>query len=241
MPAILQVAPPSPRGSPPIPTWSRSSLVTCTNGRSTASAVHRRPHPRRPILSGPASGGGKQEGIPDRVPAVSAVLDCEVGRLVFLAAGQRLVARLPGPIMLWQVPHGNPLCTLNKMPFGAAGALAPSERLRQRTGFGGELDGGVASHPRSVALSFFAGLGSARRGGRSGAVAGAGHSCQVIGDGLWRCRRHQQPWGQEQDDAVEQASGAEESGWDVEAGLGRRDRWRYRRPQRRPVAAAGRL
>src|SRR5688572_22421793 len=66
MPAILQVAPPSPRGSLPIPNWSRSSLVTCTNGLPTASAVTRRPCPYRPDPRGPASGGGKQEGNPGR-------------------------------------------------------------------------------------------------------------------------------------------------------------------------------
>ena len=49
LPAILQVAPPSPRGSPPIPAWSRSSPVTCTNGLATASAITRRPCPFRPV------------------------------------------------------------------------------------------------------------------------------------------------------------------------------------------------
>jgi hypothetical protein len=62
MPAILQVAPASPRGSRPIPSWFRLSLVTCTNGRPTASAVNRRPRPYRPDPRGPASGGGKVEG-----------------------------------------------------------------------------------------------------------------------------------------------------------------------------------
>jgi hypothetical protein len=38
-----QVASASPRGSSSIPAWSRSSLVTCTDGRSTASAVPSRP------------------------------------------------------------------------------------------------------------------------------------------------------------------------------------------------------
>ena len=62
MPAILQVAPPSPRGSRRLPARSRSSPVTCTNGLSTASAVPRRPCPFRPVPRGLASGGGKSEG-----------------------------------------------------------------------------------------------------------------------------------------------------------------------------------
>jgi hypothetical protein len=48
-----------PHRSPPILTWSRSSLVTCTNGLPTASAVPRRPCPYRPNQRGSASGGGK--------------------------------------------------------------------------------------------------------------------------------------------------------------------------------------
>src|SRR5918995_4947642 len=64
MPAILQVTPPSPRGSRPIPTWSRSLVVTCTNDLPTTSAVTRRPRRFRPVPHGPASGGGKSEGNP---------------------------------------------------------------------------------------------------------------------------------------------------------------------------------
>jgi hypothetical protein len=66
MPAILQVAPPSPRGSRSIPTWSRQSPVTCTNGRPTASAITRRPRRYRLVPRGRASGGGKEEGNPGR-------------------------------------------------------------------------------------------------------------------------------------------------------------------------------
>jgi hypothetical protein len=62
MPAILQVAAAPPRGSPPIPTRPRPSRVTCTNGRSTASAVTRYPRPLRLVPCGRASGGGKLEG-----------------------------------------------------------------------------------------------------------------------------------------------------------------------------------
>jgi hypothetical protein len=64
MPAILQVAPRSPRGSRPIPTRSRSSHVTCANGLPTAAAVTRRPCLFRPVPHGRASGGGKVEGNP---------------------------------------------------------------------------------------------------------------------------------------------------------------------------------
>src|SRR4029453_7802935 len=75
MPAILQVAPPPPRGSRPIPPWPGSSLVTCTNGLPTASAVPRHPHAVNPVLRGLASGGGKSEGNPGchltRVPPTS--------------------------------------------------------------------------------------------------------------------------------------------------------------------------
>jgi hypothetical protein len=53
-----------PRGSRPIPTWSRSSHVTCTNGLPTASAVPLRPCPFRPVPRDPALGGGKAEGNP---------------------------------------------------------------------------------------------------------------------------------------------------------------------------------
>jgi Phage integrase, N-terminal SAM-like domain len=60
----LQVAPLAPRGSRPIPTWSRSSLVTCTNDLPTASAVTRRPCPYRPDPRDATSGGGKSEGNP---------------------------------------------------------------------------------------------------------------------------------------------------------------------------------
>jgi hypothetical protein len=68
MPAILQVAPPSPRGSRRLPTWPDKPLVTCTNGLSTASAVTRRPGPFRHVPRGLASGGGKVEGNPGRRP-----------------------------------------------------------------------------------------------------------------------------------------------------------------------------
>src|SRR5215216_2421535 len=64
MPAILQVAAPTPRGSPPIPTWSGLSPVTCTNGLPTASAVTQRPCLFRLVPCGPASSGGKVEGRP---------------------------------------------------------------------------------------------------------------------------------------------------------------------------------
>jgi hypothetical protein len=64
MPAILQVAAASSREFRPVPTWSRSSLVTCTNDLPTASAVTRRPCPYRPDPRNPASGGGKSEGSP---------------------------------------------------------------------------------------------------------------------------------------------------------------------------------
>src|SRR5512132_2470312 len=64
MPAILQVAPGSPRGSRPIPTWSPIIAVTCTKDLPTAPAVTRRPCPYHPNPCGPASGGGKSEGNP---------------------------------------------------------------------------------------------------------------------------------------------------------------------------------
>src|SRR4029453_8848750 len=64
MPAILQVAPPSPAASRPVPACSPSPLVTCNNGLPAASAVTRRPSLYRPDLRGPASGGGKSEGNP---------------------------------------------------------------------------------------------------------------------------------------------------------------------------------
>jgi hypothetical protein len=64
MPAILQVAAPSPAASRPIPACSRSPLVTCTNDLPTASAVTRRPSPYGPDPRGPASGRGKSEGNP---------------------------------------------------------------------------------------------------------------------------------------------------------------------------------
>jgi hypothetical protein len=66
MPAILQAAPPSPRGSSSIPAWFRSSLVTCTDGRSTASAVSSRPRQFHRLPRGRASSGGKVEGSPWR-------------------------------------------------------------------------------------------------------------------------------------------------------------------------------
>jgi hypothetical protein len=62
MPAILQVAMQAPRGSPRIPSWSQLLPLTCTNSRSTASAVTRHPCPFRPVRRSPASGGGKSEG-----------------------------------------------------------------------------------------------------------------------------------------------------------------------------------
>jgi hypothetical protein len=64
MPAILQVAPPSPHGSPPVPTCSQSPLLTSTTGRSIACAVPRRPRLSRPVMRGLATGGGKKEGSP---------------------------------------------------------------------------------------------------------------------------------------------------------------------------------
>jgi hypothetical protein len=45
-----------------VPSYPRLAPIIacdCTNGRSTASTVPRRPHPRRRVPSGPASGGGK--------------------------------------------------------------------------------------------------------------------------------------------------------------------------------------
>jgi hypothetical protein len=60
------VGSPSPRGSRPIPTWSRTSLVTRTNDRSAASAVPWRPRRLCPGPRGLASGGGKSEGNPGR-------------------------------------------------------------------------------------------------------------------------------------------------------------------------------
>src|SRR4029450_12953388 len=62
MPAILQVAAAARRRSSSIPAWSRLALVTCTDGRSTASAVTRRPCPYRPNPHGPALGEGKSKG-----------------------------------------------------------------------------------------------------------------------------------------------------------------------------------
>src|SRR6266542_388247 len=52
----------SPRRSPSIPTWSRSSWVTSTSGPSTASTVTWRPGPFLPVPRGLASGGAKVEG-----------------------------------------------------------------------------------------------------------------------------------------------------------------------------------
>ena len=71
-PAILQAAPPAPRGSPPIPAQSRSSAVICTNSLPTASPVTRRPRPFWPVPHGLASGGGKVEGKSRRVRPHSA-------------------------------------------------------------------------------------------------------------------------------------------------------------------------
>jgi hypothetical protein len=51
-PGILQVAPPAPRGSRPVPTRPRSSAVTSTNDPSTASVVPRRPRSFRPVPRG---------------------------------------------------------------------------------------------------------------------------------------------------------------------------------------------
>jgi hypothetical protein len=64
MPAILQVAAPSPRESPAIPAWSRTTAVTCMNSLSTASVVTRRPRPFRPVPRGLASSGAKVERNP---------------------------------------------------------------------------------------------------------------------------------------------------------------------------------
>jgi hypothetical protein len=72
MPAILQVAPPSPRQSRPIPTCPTRPLVTCTNGLSTASAGHGSsppvpPSPARPSV-GRREGGGKSRPSPAQSP-----------------------------------------------------------------------------------------------------------------------------------------------------------------------------
>jgi hypothetical protein len=66
-PAILQAANLAPRRSRPIPTWSRASAVTSTNGLPTAPAVTWRPRPYRPVPRGPAPGGGKVERNPAAV------------------------------------------------------------------------------------------------------------------------------------------------------------------------------
>jgi transposase-like protein len=71
--AFVQAAPPSLRGSPAIPTRSRLSVVTCTNGPWTASADPRRPYPSRPVPRSRASGGGKVEGKRRRRLASSSV------------------------------------------------------------------------------------------------------------------------------------------------------------------------
>jgi hypothetical protein len=125
--------------------------------------VHKRPVDsfRRPSASPPASPYPERPSVGRR----------EVGGKSRPRAGRQCGPRLRG----WapSLPSGRPAtyspsprahsalagpptalrCTRNKMPFGAAGALAPSERLRQRTGFGRELAGGVARHSRSAALS----------------------------------------------------------------------------------------
>src|SRR5918995_3453612 len=101
MPAILQVTPPSPRGSRPIPTWSRSLVVTCTNDLPTTSAVTRRPRRFRPVPHGPASGGGKSEGNPGchltRVPPTSSPRSSVSVRVLRSGDRPELHPRLHGP------------------------------------------------------------------------------------------------------------------------------------------------
>ena len=113
------------------------------------------PYPERPSVGRREAGGksrpraGRQCG--PRLRGWAPGLPS--GRPATCSPSPRTHSALAGPT------HGTPLCTRNKMPFRLSWALAPSERLRQRIGFGGELDGGVASHPRSAALSLVPPIG----------------------------------------------------------------------------------
>src|SRR6266542_1961035 len=62
-----------PHQSPPIPTWPRSSLMTCANGPRTASAATRRPRSSGPARVAWRRAKGRWSGI--RPPAAVRSLD----------------------------------------------------------------------------------------------------------------------------------------------------------------------
>jgi hypothetical protein len=106
-----------PAGPLPSPPGPDSSLVTCTNGPSTASAVPWRPYPFQPVPRGLASGGAKVERTPARRPTNVWHLGSQQARAIFAARGGR-----PG--------HGRGITGRQRHRRGRRGAARAEDQQR---------------------------------------------------------------------------------------------------------------